>query len=865
MGEVYRARDSKLKREVAIKVLPALFSHDVDRVARFQREAELLAALNHPHIAGIYDVVEFEQSRFLVLELVEGETLAERIARGPIPLSESLVIARQVAEALEAAHEKGIVHRDLKPANIKIGSDGNVKVLDFGLAKASDPSAGISLEDFSNSPTLMSGTTPGMILGTAAYMSPEQAKGKTADRTTDVWAFGCVLFEMLSGRKTFDGETVGEILGAVFRAEPDWRQLPPDTPRSIRRLLRRCLQKDRKARIHDIADARLEIEEARNVQPEDIDAVSFPSTRTSRVVWLAAVVLLILIASAIGVWRFPSPPLAPEVRLEITTPPTADLFSLAISPDGRSIVFSGISEGRPRLWLRSLDSLVMRPLEGTDFASYPFWKPDSRSIGFFADGKIKRIDLSGGLPQVLANASNARGGTWSGKGTILFSSAGAGSILRIPETGGEPFRLTQLGQQQVSHRFPSILPGGDHFLFYTLGRPEVSGIYVASIDGSKVERLLDADTAARYAPTGQLLFVKQGTLFAQDFDVTRRTLSGEPFPVAEQQIARDPLSIQYAALSISEAGPIVYRTGSTGVPRQMTWFDRSGNELQRIGAPETTSMNAVVSADGRRVVIDRTVQGNVDIWVVDLERGGMNRITSGPSIDAYPILSPDGNRIVFGAIRKAAMDLFTKSASGAEDEMLLLEDLQSKSPTDWSRDGRFILYRSSDPTTGYDIWALPVEKGGTPGKPVPIVRTAFEERDAQFSPDGKWIAYESNESNRFEIYVQQFPTAKAKIPISTNGGEQVRWAPNGKELFYIALDGRLMSVPIRIAPDGQSIDPGAPTPLFSTRVGGASQGASRQQYMISPDGQRFLMNTLVQDSVAPITVILNWRGKRPLR
>src|SRR6266568_3217942 len=854
MGEVYRARDSKLKREVAIKVLPLAFSRDAERVARFQREAEVLASLNHPHIAAIHDFAEFGELRCLVLELVEGETLADRVVRGPIPMNESLAIAKQIAEALEAAHEKGIIHRDLKPANIKLTHDGNVKVLDFGLAKVRDlQSADANL---SNSPTLMSASTPGIIMGTAGYMSPEQAKGKEIDRTSDVWAFGCVLFEMLTGDAVFEGETVGEILAGVFKTEPDWRRLPAATPESIRRLLRRCLEKDRTLRLHDMADARIEIHEAQSGPHVGGKVVTIASRRRERLVWISAMALVTLFAAGLGVWIFRPVPAAPEMRLEITTPPTTDPGSLAISPDGQTIVFVATSEGRSVLWLRSLGSVSARPLAGTDYASLPFWSPDSRSVGFFVDGKLKRIDIDGGSAQVLANAPLGRGGAWESKGTILFSPNPGSPILQVSATGGEPAVVTRVeAPQQVGHGFPQFLPDGRHFLYSVTGNAEARGVYTGQLGGSETKRLLDAD-AAVYTPSGQLLFVRQGTLFAQDFDPIRLELSGNPFPVAEQVLVQ-ALS---AAHSASGARPIVYRTDTMGRgQQQFIWFDRSGAEIGKVGSPFFVGGGMSLSPDGRRVALSGTVNGNVDVWFLETARGVFNRFTLDAADEIFPIWSPDGAQIVFSSNQKGGVqNLYRKSATGAGNEEPILETAQPTFATDWSPDGRFLLYFSADPMTGFDIWTLPLDGDR---KPFPIVQTNLSERLAQFSPDGKWIAYESNESGRYEIYIRPFASAGGKLSISTNGCAQVRWRRDGKELFYIALDNRLMAVPIRFASNGQAVEPGAPVPLFATRVGGALQAFPRNQYMVSPDGQRFLMNTVTEEAASPISVILNWKPR----
>jgi Tol biopolymer transport system component len=794
------------------------------------------------------------------MELVEGEDLSQRIARGPIPIDEALPIAKQIADALEAAHEQGIIHRDLKPANIKVRPDGTVKVLDFGLAKALE-SAGAMSASHSMSPTI---TTPamtqaGMILGTAAYMSPEQAKGKAVDKRADIWAYGCVLFEMLSGRPPFTGETVSETLADVMKSAPPWQTLSASVPANLQELIRRCLVKEPRQRIRDVGDVRLALEGAFETTAPQTTATATSSASGGRLAWVAfAVALLAAVALAIPTVRHlreAPPPVPAEVRLEITTPPTADPVSLAISPDGQKIVFVATEEGRSRLSLRSLDAVSARPLTGTEGASWPFWSPDGRSVGFFADGKLKRIDVDGGQLQNLTDAPAGRGASWNRDGTIIFTpDQGTGPIFRIPAAGGEVSPLTRTeSPKQNSHRFPQFLPDGRHFLYYVLGIPEFRGIYIGDLQGSETRRLLDADSAAVYAAPGRLLFVRQGTLFAQDFDAARLELRGNASPMAER-IALDTGAQGSAAVSASTAGPFVYRTGSGSGLRQFVWMDRSGKDIGK-ASDLLSAISIDLSPDGRRVALFQQVNQNFDVWLLELGRGLLSRFTFDPGVERFPIWSPDGSRIVFDSDRKGPFDLYQKPAIGAGTEELLLATAQEKIPTDWSPDGRLLLYRSVDPKTGYDIWALPLDGDG---KPVPVVQTNFDERDAQFSPDGKWIAYHSNESGRFEIYIQPFPGPGSKLQVSTNGGAQVRWGPHGKELFYIALDARLMAVPIRLASNPQSAEPGSPTPLFATRVGGALQGTFRQQYDVSSDGPRFLMNTITEEAASPITVVLNW-------
>jgi serine/threonine protein kinase len=857
MGEVYRATDTNLGRQVAIKVLPDTFAHHPERLARFEREAKTLAALNHPNIAAIYGLERSDGITALVMELVEGPTLADRIAHGPIPLDEALSIARQIAEGVEAAHEQGIIHRDLKPTNVKVRPDGAVKVLDFGLAKALGP-AGAMSPSASQSPTVTSPammTGVGVLLGTAAYMSPEQAKGRPTDRRSDIWAFGCVLYEMLTGRSAFGGgDTVSDAIAAILGRDPEWNTLPGSTPQRVRDLLRRCLCKDPKRRLHDIADARIEIEEAQREPQGDAPALQSAFRRRERVVLFAALSLLTLIAAGMGVLALRPPPPAPEMRLEINTPPTTDPASLAISPDGNKIVYVATSEGRSRLWLRSLESVSARPLAGTEDAHLPFWSPDSRSVGFFADINLKRIDISGGSAQTLATVGFHTGGAWSRDGVILFGSGPRSQILRVPATGGEATPVTRVETpQQQLHGFPNFLPDGRHFLYHVWGSPEARGVYVGQLDESRALRLLDADLPAVYASSGHLLFVRQGMLNAQLFDPVGLALTGDPFPVAERITVASGIS--NAPLSVSAAGPLVYRSGSA-VQQQFVWFDRSGKRIEEVGGPDSLGAEGTssLSPDGRRVALTRSVDGNPDVWLLELGRNVPSRFTTDAAADLLPIWSPDGTRIVFSSNRKGAFDLYEKPAAGAESERPLLTAQAAAFASDWSLDGRFLLYNSIGTNSDSDIWALPRE-----GKeePFPVVQTNFLEGFARFSPDGKWIAYDSNQSGRVEVYVQPFPGPGAPLLISTNGGAQARWRRDGKELFYMALDNRLMAVPITLAATGAAVE--APVPLFPVRMIGPVQGDTK--YMVASDGQRFLMDTVREEATSPITVILNWKPK----
>ena len=859
MGEVFQATDTKLGRSVAIKFLPEAFRHDVERVERFQREARVLASLNHPHIAAIYGLEESGEQKFLVMELVGGETLAERIKRGPIPVGESLQIAQQICEALEAAHEKGIIHRDLKPANIKVTPDGKVKVLDFGLAKAHEVET--SGTNLSQSPTLsIAATNAGVILGTTAYMSPEQARGEHTGAPSDVFSLGCVLYEMLSGQQAFQGKTVSDILAGVLRVEPDFALLPPNLNPRLLEFLRRCLDKNPKRRWQAVGDLKIELETVAaepHTKPHVAEHAAPRYRRLERVLWISALAAVSIIAAAALIWTSRGTPRAHEMRVEINTPATDSPETLAISPDGQKVVFAAGPPGRSLLWLRSLDSLSARPLTGTENANGLFWSPDSGSIAFFSQGKLKRIDIEGGSARVLADIGNARGGSWSRDGVILYAPNPAGPLFRVPATGGPPSAATRIdAAQQISHRFPKFLPDGRHFLYYVQGSPESNGVYIGELNGSSKPRLFDADAAAVYASSGHLLFVLQGTLFAQRFDTDKLALMGDPIPVADQ-IAENLVN-QEAALSTSASGSVVYRTGSES-PRQLVWMDRSGREIEKLGAPDPTSpTHPSLSRDGRRIALDRMVNGNPDVWILELERSVLSRFTFDAAVDSAPIWSPDSNQIIFASRRKGVRDLYKKPVRGAGSEELLLATPETKDPVDWSPDGRFFLYGTVDPKTGNDIWALPIN--GADRKPFPVAQTNFNEHSGQFSPDGKWIAYQSNESGRFEIYVQLFPGPGGKTQISTNGGRSPRWRRDGKELFYVGEDDRLMAVPITFASNGQTLEPGTPVPLFVTHT--VRPGYDNWDYVVAPDGQRFLMNTPTEETVTfPIVLLMNWKPK----
>jgi predicted Ser/Thr protein kinase len=855
MGEVYRARDTRLNRLVAIKVLSQHLTDKPEAKQRFEREAKTIATLNHPHICTLYDVGQHDGTDYLVMELLEGETLARRLERGPIPPEEALTHAIEIADALDRAHREAVTHRDLKPGNVMLTKFG-VKLLDFGLAKLKGPES--NLTTLSALPTRADVTAEGTVLGTLQYMAPEQLEGKDVDVRTDIFAFGALVHEMFTGRKAFTGSSQASLIGAILKDEvPRISTFQKMTPPALDRVVRKCMAKEMENRWQTAKDLG---DELRWIAERDVGAAVLHagsvSKRSARSVWILAAGAVVVASVLAALYFRRAPDEAQEMRLQVTTPPTEDPVSLAISPDGQRLVFVASSQGTSQLWIRALDSVTLQPLPGSDGAVYPFWSPDSRSIGFFADGKLKRIDIAGGTALTLGSAPSPRGGTWGRDGTILFAPV-IGALARVSSTGGESSAVTRLEPGVGSHRFPWFLPDGRHFLYFAQGRPEVAGVYVGSIDGSPPRRLVSADVGAVYASSGFLLFMRQGTLLAQRFDIETFALADDPFPLADQ-VVFDRLTFT-GAVSSAGSGTIVYRTGSgVGVSR-LVWFDRSGKEIGVVGAPDPMGPQAPeLSRDGKRVALYRSVDGNTDVFLIEMGRDGYNRFTVDAAADNFPVWSPDGAWIAFASDRKGPYDLYRKPSNGTGTAELLLESARTKSPLDWSSDGRFVLIRDSG-RSDYDLTALPLFGEG---KPIAVATTSFDEREGQFSPDARWVAYQSNESGQYEIYVQPFPGPGVKERVSANGGAQVRWRRDGRELFYVALDRTLMAVPIRVPPSGGTIEPGTPVSLFPTRISGGAVPRGKHQYAVSPDGQRFLMLVAVEEPASPITVILNWKGTR---
>jgi len=849
MGAVYRATDTKLGREVAIKVLPDSLAGDADRLARFTREAQVLASLNHPNIAAIYGV----EDRALVLELVEGPTLAERLVQGPIPIGDALPIARQIAEAMEFAHERGIIHRDLKPANIKIRDDGMVKVLDFGLAKAFLPDSAGGSANAMDSPTLTSRATQvGVILGTAAYMAPEQAKGKTVDRRADIWAFGVVLYEMLSGKRGYQADDVSDTLAAVLTREVDWTALPASTPSRLRALLRDCLVREPKQRLRDMGEARRVLEQLISGTPDSDAPVSsadraLPTRRPhNELPWMIAALAVVAVVAMFLWYRSSNTFRPPELRLQVLM--AGDNSEVVLSPDGRQIVFVAPPENGNgyQLWLRPLDSEAAKPLAGTESGFEPFWSADSKSVGFFSHQALKRIDIESGTVQTLADAPTPRGGTWNRQGTILFAPAGNGPLYRVPATGGRPEQVTQQRTpQEASHRQPAFLPDGHHFLFWIIGPPEVQGEYVGSLDSKDFRRVCQADGPPTFAPPNHILLVRERVLYAQRFDQAKMDVSGEPFPVAS---GISSYRVNFPRVTASDTGLIAYRQDET-TRRQVTWFDRSGKSAGTVGEALADVAFGELSPDGHTLAITsrRGENGAPDELLMDMSRGTVTRLTTEASGAAR--WSPDGKRIAFSAGRVGVLDLYWKVVGSSGTDEVLFASKEAKNLSDWSPDGKFILFSSQSPTTARDVWALPVD--GTDRKPFPVAQTAAEERNGRFSPNGRWVAYQSDETGYDEVFVRPFPGPGPAVRVSTGGGQAPFWRHDGKELYY-TTENQLMTVSVGGSGKG-ALDFGLPKLLFKVKGSVVPQ----------TDGRRFLYLTPVGDaSRPPITVIVNWAGQQ---
>jgi Tol biopolymer transport system component len=871
MGEVYRALDTRLDRTVAIKVLPAHLAGNTELRQRLEREARAVSSLSHPHICVLHDVGHQDGTDFLVMEYLEGETLAARITRGALPLEQLFTIATQIADALDKAHRQGVVHRDLKPGNVMLTKAG-AKLMDFGLAKAHGPSSSLisSVAVTQSSPVTAAGT----IVGTFQYMSPEQIEGREADARSDIFAFGLMLYEMATGRRAFEGKTQASVIGAILATEPPpISSLQPLTPPALERLVKTCMAKDANERRQTMQDVLLDLKWiVEGGSQAGVPAPLVARRKNRERMWMVSAAALLLATLGLAATVFLNWRAASDVRplRAFIHPPEGAAFGPAggaggpvvVSPDGKRLAFVATSaDGRRMLWVRPLESLTAQLLSGTEDASFPFWSPDSRSLGFFAQNKLKKIDVAGGPPLTLCDASGgagARGGSWSRDGMIVFTPSTNSPLFRVPTAGGAPAPVTKFDDSRKvgTHRWPYFLPDGQHFLYVaravaagSTGEGASEGIYGASLDGKENKLLVRTVSNMAYA-SGYLLFVREGTLMAQPMDSKRLELLGDAFPVAEQ--VQFDLAYSLGAFSVSENGVLAYHAGGALQNfSKFLWIDRSGKELGALG-DAAQYFDPRISPDGQRVAVDLfdSASRNLDIWMYEVARGLRTRFTFDAAFDRYPVWSPDGSRIAFQSNRQGQFALYVKPSSGAGAEELLLSTAQGLVPRDWSPDGRFVLFDSAgDPKTGTDLWVLPTSGER---KPISFLQTPFNESDGHFSPDGKWVAYVSNENGSEQVYVAPFPGPGGKWQISAAGGSRPTWRRDGREIVYLSADDKLMAAEVNMK--GSNFEVGAVKQLFQTKPQrpGTVYDATR-------DNQRFLVNTSsAQKSTTPVTLVVHW-------
>ena len=870
MGEVYQARDMELGREVAVKVLPSNFSTDTTRLQRFQQEACAAGALNHPNVLIVHDIGAHNGSSYVVSELLQGETLRKRISGTALGQRRSIDYALQIANGLAAAHEKGIIHRDLKPDNIFVTNDGRVKILDFGLAKLTQLDSGQVQTDI---PTRRVDTDPGVVMGTIGYMSPEQLKGRPVDQRTDIFSFGAILYEMLSGRRAFHGESAAETMSAILKEDPPELSATNKTVSpALERLVNHCLEKSAEGRFHSARDVAFALEALADAGPTSAQTVmavsALPDSRKAPknfLPWIIAGILAIALAVTATLLMFsrkqaPSNPSV--VRASIEQPDNAYFLprsQFAVSPDGSRLVFVARPPGgRQLLWVRPLGATAAQPLAGTDDASYPFWSPDSRFIGFFSQSKLKRIDASGGPAQTLCDAPNGRGGTWNREGVIVFAPDNYRPLYRVSAAGGSAVAVTKLDESklQATHRWPWFLPDGHHFLYRSgttssSTQRENNGIYLGSLDSNEQKLILSVDTMAVYA-SGYLLFVRDTALMAQQFDLNSFQLTGDALPLTERTQVDFVLS--RGVFSVSDNGVLVSQSGGTVLAdRELLWYERDGKNPKPVGAAPALYAQIDISPKEDRLaagIFDLNA-GSPDIWIYDIARNVPLRLTFDPDFDASPIWSPDGSRIVWRSNRKGRYDIYQKVSSGAGNDEVLLESEENKEATSWSSDGQFIAYTNSAVrgNTQNDIWILPMSGER---KPVPFLQTGANETSAQFSPDGHWIAYVSDESGTNQVYIAPFPNAVGKWQVSRSGGTEPRWRGDGKEVFFLSPDNKLMAAAINAI--GSNLQVGNAETLFEIHPA----NPPGYHYDVTNNGKRFLVDSSREGNVQPLALIVNW-------
>ena len=868
MGEVYRAKDTRLDRTVAIKVLPAHLAVRADLKERFEREARAVSNLNHPHICTLYDIGQQDGVAFLVMEFIEGESLADRLRKGPLPVAQALQYAEQIADALDKAHRQGVVHRDLKPGNIMLARSG-AKLLDFGLAKLQEPAPAFSSE--TAIPTQASGLTiQGTILGTLQYMAPEQLEGKEADARTDIFAFGAVLYEMVTGKRAFEGKSQVTIIAAIVNSEPaKASSIQSNVSAAVDHLIKRCIAKEPDARWQTASDLVQELKWISN--PESVQSVPIAPSRVSSggLFWKAAAVVLLLTTLGAGdaLYRNWGAEEGRPIRFQVGLPEKSNFASPAggdlgansgtLSPDGRYLTFAATdADGKPKLWVRGLDSTSAQPLSGTEGPSYPFWSPDSRYIGFFAEGKLKKVQFGGSPPETICDAPRPRGGAWNSDNVIVFAPDNPGALFRVSAAGGVPAAVTKMDEsrKERSHRWPYFLPDKTHFLYLALGTPdENTGVWVGSL-GSDPPKRLFTTTANVVYNSGRLLFLRDNALMAQPFNLSKLELTREPIRIADQ-IASDPSTsgggYGLAAFSVSEHGELSYRSGAATVKTQLTWLDHQGRPMGTVG-PVGDYWNPVISPDGRQIAVEKRDPSNRDIWIFDLARGTETRFTFYAGVDLAPLWSADGKRIAWESARDGIGQLYVKEAAGVGEEKPLLESKQNKAPVDWAPDNT-LFYAEFDAKTRFHIKKLTY-----PGdaKPSPVLNSMFQESLAALSPDGHWLAYVSNESGLDEVYIQTYPTSGSKWQISTNNGTEIKWKRDGKELFYMTIAGEIMSVNTSELKQGGPFAAASPKSLFKTTIRNSGEGRT---FDVSPDGKRFLVNIPADSpSNSQITIFTRW-------